>query len=184
MNPSFSLRLATTRDIPALETLIPISAFALQSEFYQTSQIKAALGPVFGVDRQLIEDGTYFVVTIGDKIVACGGWSRRRSQFGGSQDRSQPDPKLNPETEAARVRAFFVDPEHARKGIGTALMNACESAIVTAGFTRIEITATLTGEKLYTRFGYRQVERLTIPLNNEAPLLAVRLYKEIFLNSL
>ncbi len=184
MNASFNLRLATESDIPALESLIPISALALQSDFYQASQIKAALGPVFGVDKQLINDGTYFVTTTLDKIIGCGGWSLRRSQFGGSLNRKHPDPKLNPETDAARIRAFFVDPNHARKGIGTALMNACESAIVKAGFTRIEITATLTGEKLYTRFDYKLVEKLNIPLENEPPLPAVRLYKEIPLNKM
>ena len=179
MQASFHLRTARPSDIPALESLIPISAFALQKESYEPEQIQAALGPVFGVDQQLIDDGTYFVTTIDNKIVGCGGWSLRQSQFGGSQDRTQPNPKLNPKIDAARIRAFFVDPDHARKGIGTALMNACESAIVTAGFTRIEITATLTGEKLYTRFGYKLVERMTIPLTNEAPLPAVLLYKEL-----
>ncbi len=179
MDASFSIRLATRDDIPQMDTLIPSSSFKLQSEFYQPGQIKAALGPVFGVDEQLIEDGTYFVATIDCKIVGCGGWSFRLSQFGGSHGRKRPTTRLDPKTDAAKIRAFFVDPAFARKGIGTALMNACESAIVREGFSRIEITATLAGEKLYTRFGYRLIERMSIPLENEAPLPAVRLFKEI-----
>ena len=166
-------------DLPVLEALIPRSAFELQKNLYSEQQIKAALGPVFGVDRQLIADGTYYVVTDRDAIVGCGGWSFRKSQFGGSEGRKQEDPRLDPEHDAARIRAFFVDPGFARQGIGSALMNQCETAILAMGFERVEITATLAGERLYERFGYSVVDRDEIPLIGAASMATVRMFKKM-----
>ena len=103
-------RLAQEADIPQLEVLIPVSVRALQAAHYSPAQMEAALGPVFGVDRQLIRDGTYFVVEYESQIVGCGGWSKRRSLYGGDRDRVEADPELDPKCDAARVRAFFVHP--------------------------------------------------------------------------
>lgn len=172
-------RLAREDDIPALESLIPVSVRALQAPYYSTAQMEAALGPIFGVDRQLIRDGTYFVVERDGDIVGCGGWSRRLSLYGGDDGRTGEDELLNPERDAARVRAFFVHPAWARRGIGRSIMVACEQAIGQAGFRSVEIVATLAGEPLYARFGYLVVERYEIPLAGGLSLPAVRMSKSV-----
>lgn len=173
----WALRDATLNDLQELENLIPRSAFELQRNLYSEDQIKAALGPVFGVDRQLIADGTYYVVADQDEIVGCGGWSFRKSKFGGSEGRRKEDPRLDPAVDAARIRAFFVDPKYARQGMGSALMNRCEAAIIAMGFKQVEITATLAGERLYERFGYSVVGRDQIPLHEAPPMATVRMSK-------
>jgi GNAT superfamily N-acetyltransferase len=170
-------RLARAEDIPALEALIPLSARELQGAYYSPAQINAALGGVFGVDRQLIRDGTYFVVEQQGIIVGCGGWSKRRALYGGDAHRVEPDSELDPRHDAARVRAFFVHPAWARRGIGRSIMAACEQAITAAGFRRVDIVATLAGEPLYTAFGYTVVERYQIPLPGGLHLPAVRMTK-------
>jgi GNAT superfamily N-acetyltransferase len=176
---SWPLRLARESDVPALEALIPISVRALQAAYYSSSQMEAALGPVFGVDRQLIRDGTYFVAERDGVIVGCGGWSRRQSLYGGDNLRSEEDRFLDPQRDAARVRAFFAHPAWARRGIGRSIMSACERAIVEAGFRRVDIVATLAGEPLYASFGYAVVERCEIALRDGLSLPVVRMRKEM-----
>jgi N-acetylglutamate synthase-like GNAT family acetyltransferase len=154
------LRLAREADIPALEELIPLSVRGLQSEHYSPAQIDAALGPIFGVDRQLIRDGTYFVVETEGRIVGCGGWSKRKKLFGGDEHRTAgEDELLDPACDAARIRAFFVHPDFARRGIGREILKACEAALVAAGYRKAELSATLAGEPLYAAFGFQVVER-------------------------
>ena len=170
-------RLATVADIPALEALIPLSVRSLQAAHYSAEQMDAALGPVFGVDRQLISDGTYFVVEHEGEIIGCGGWSRRKAMYGGDRGRAGEDALLDPETDAARVRAFFVHPAWARRGIGRRILAECEAAIKAAGFTKTELVATLTGEPLYAAAGYRVVERHDAPLPNGLRLPTVRMRK-------
>ena len=111
------------------------------------------MGPVFGADEQLIVDGTYYVAEKQDQIVGCGGWSFRKSLYGGHASRKEPDPKLDPDVDAARIRAFFVDPGFVRQGIGTMILQECEKMIRKMGFTKVEIPATLAGEKLYAEYG-------------------------------
>ena len=139
----------------------------------------AALGPVFGVDRQLIRDGTYFVAEKEGTIVGCGGWSRRRSLYGGDSERASEDGLLDPQRDAARVRAFFVNPAWARRGIGRSIMAACEEAIIEAGFRTVDIVATLAGEPLYAAFDYVIVERYEIPMEGGLRLPVVRMTKKI-----
>src|SRR5437763_14432557 len=115
------LRLARESDIPALEELIPLSVRTLQAPYYSAAQMESALGPVFGVDRQLIRDGTYFVVEDAGRIVGCGGWSKRKTLYGGDRDRTGEDAELNPQIDSARIRAFFVHPDWARRGIGRSI---------------------------------------------------------------
>ena len=170
-------RLAREDDIPALETLIPISVRALQAHQYSPAQMEAALGPIFGVDRQLIRDGTYFVVEHDGQIVGCGGWSKRDSLFGGDSERSGEDALVNPECDSARIRAFFVDPEWARRGIGRGILAACESAIQAAGFHSAELVATLAGELFYAAFDYSAGERYEIPMSADLTLPVVRMTK-------
>jgi GNAT superfamily N-acetyltransferase len=175
----WSTRLARAEDIPALEQLIPLSVRSLQAAHYSAAQMAAALGPIFGVDRQLIEDGTYFVVEQGGEIVGCGGWSKRSSLFGSDRERAGPDPELNPERDAARVRAFFVHPMWARRGVGRTILLACERAIRQARFRSIDLVATLAGEPLYTACGYAVVQRYEIPMNDGLSLPAVRMTKHL-----
>jgi GNAT superfamily N-acetyltransferase len=172
-------RIARESDIPRLEELIPLSVRALQSNYYSVAQMEAALGPVFGVDRQLIKDETFFVVEAEEQIAGCGGWSKRQSLFGGDGARSVEDPELNPATEPARIRAFFVRPASARQGIGRSILQACEDAIVRAGFQRIELVATLAGEPLYAAHHYATLERYTIQLRDSLVLPVVRMGKRI-----
>lgn len=173
------LRLACAEDIPALEELIPLSARALLAPHYTAAQIEAALGPVFGVDRQLIRDGTYFVAVSDKRIVACGGWSRRRSLFGSDTGRSETAEALDPASEPARIRAFFVHPEWNRRGLGRALLSACEGAIRAAGFRETELVGTLAGEPLYAAHGHVAVERFSITVPDAPPLAAVRMRKRL-----
>jgi GNAT superfamily N-acetyltransferase len=171
--------LAREDDIPALEALIPVSVRALQARHYSSAQMEAALGPVFGVDRQLIRDGTYFVVEHDTQIVGCGGWSKRRSLYGSDRDRVEPDLELDPKRDVARVRAFFVHPTWARRGIGRSIMAVCERAIIAADFGAVEIVATLAGEPLYASFGYGVVERYEIAMAGGLSLPVVRMIKSM-----
>ena len=143
--------------------------------------MEAALGPVFGVDRDLIEDGTYFVTEREGRLTGCGGWSKRKTLFGGSagRDKSESEIRLDPKQDAARIRAFFVHPDWARKGIGRSLLEACEAAIRQDGFGKIELVGTLAGEPLYAAFGYGVTERFEIPLSNGEGLPAVRMKKSL-----
>jgi len=172
------LRLAEARDVPALEALIALSARSLQAATYAPAQIEAALGSVFAVDTQLIADATYYVAQRGRAIVGCGGWSRRKTLFGGHGTGSAgDDPPLDPTRDAARIRAFFVHPAHARQGIGRELLARCERAAVEAGFRRLELVATLAGEPLYLAFAFRAVERYDLTLPGGSALPVVRMVK-------
>lgn len=175
----WSLRLASMDDVPALEELIPLSVRSLQAQHYSPVQMEAALGPVFGVDRQLIADGTYFVVTDEGRIVGCGGWSKRKAVFGGDRARAGQDELIDPACEAARIRAFFVHPDFARRGIARTILSACEEAIVKAGFQSAELVGTLTGEPLYAAFGYEVMERYELPLSGGLKLPGVRMRKRM-----
>ena len=177
--PSTSIRLARDLDIAAIETLIPLSARALQAATYSAAQIEAALGSVFAVDRRLIADATYFVAERDAGIVGCGGWSRRRTLFGGDRGVPRDDSLLDPSREPARIRAFFVHPAYARQGIGRALMQACERAAVAAGFGTLELVATLAGESLYAAFAFRAVERYELALAKGVSLPVVRMAKTL-----
>jgi GNAT superfamily N-acetyltransferase len=177
---AWPLRLAREADVPAIEALIPVSVRALQAAYYSPAQMEAALtDAIFGVDRQLIRDGTYFVVERDGVIVGCGGWSQRRTLSGGDHGRTVEDELLDPQRDAARVRAFFVHPDWARRGIGRSIMTACEKAIVEAGFRDVVIVATLAGERLYTTFGYKVEDRYDLPLGHGLGLPVVRMGKSM-----
>jgi N-acetylglutamate synthase-like GNAT family acetyltransferase len=171
-------RVAREDDIPALEALIPISVRTLQAHHYSEAQMEAALGSVFGVDRQLISDGTYFVVERDGQIVGCGGWSKRKTLFGGDAMKTEIDLELDPKRDSARIRAFFVHPAWTRCGIGRAILERCERAIQLAGFRSVELVATLTGEAFYRACNYSQGERFEVPLANGLTLPVVRMVKQ------
>jgi len=174
---SHFLREATFNDVAEIQNLIERSAFELQRDSYSEEQIEAAIGPVFGVDEQMIRDRTYFVVEDSKEIVGCGGWSYREALFGGRSG-SDVEPRcLDPVEEAARVRAFFVSPQHSRRGIGSSIMKLCEAEIVRHRFTTAEISATLVGEPLYTRFGFTTTNYYEIELEGAPPLKVARMVK-------
>ena len=181
MPQDFQIRPAVSADIPVLREVIDGSVRRLQAADYTPSQIDSALRTVFGVDSQLIDDGTYLVVQTqadGPIIVACGGWSKRKTLFGGDRWRDRQDDLLDPHTDAAKIRAFFIHPDWARRGIGTMLLDACEAAAQAAGFTRFEMGATLTGVKLFQKRGYVALERLEVPLEGSITLPVIHMVKE------
>jgi GNAT superfamily N-acetyltransferase len=167
------LRLARLEDLPAIEALIARSARELSAGYYTPAQVAALLRYVFGADTQLIRDGTYFVCEAdGGVLVAAGGWSRRSTLFGADRMKATEDPLLDPATEAARIRAFFVDPGWARRGLGRRLFDECRSAARSAGFRTLALVATLPGEPLYRALGFELTERfaLRLPDGTEVPV--------------
>lgn len=175
-------RLANKADIEELHKLIELSVRNLQKDDYSPAQIEGALGTVLGLDTQLIEDGTYFVVENVDvsderKIVGCGGWSFRKTLFGSDNAAVRESELLNPDKDPAKIRAFFVHPDFARKGIGSRILNLCENAAREASFKSFEMGATLTGIPLYTIRGYQEFERVDVPLRNGEFLQVVRMRK-------
>jgi GNAT superfamily N-acetyltransferase len=150
----FALRKATDADIPALNALIARSARGLSRGDYRPQQIEGALRGAFGVDSQLLADGTYFAAEDAGQLVGCGGWSFRSTLFGGDARAGRDSAILDPKTQAAKIRAFFVDPVHARRGIGTLLLNHCEQQARAHGYASVELMATLPGVKLYAARGY------------------------------
>lgn len=170
-----ALRFATTDDIPAIADLITRSAKILSRGFYTVDQRKAAIDHVFGVDRQLIADQSYFVAANDHAIVGSGGWSKRETLFGGDQVATRSPRLLDPATEAARIRAFFVDPEAARSGIASALLAASEHAARAQGFHTFELLATLPGVPFYAARGFAVTDKITIDLGGvSVPFVAMR----------
>jgi GNAT superfamily N-acetyltransferase len=163
---TFSLRPATPDDVPALRALIAASARGLAAGDYTAAQIEAALETAWGVDSEVIGDGTYLVAEAAGEIVACGGWSRRATLFGGDAQAGRRSEVLDPGRDAARIRAFFVRPDWARRGIGRALLARSEAEARAHGFRAAELVATLPGERLYRAFGYVGDRRVEYPLRD------------------
>lgn len=183
------IRKATSADVPRLREVIEASVRGLQAGDYSPSQIEGALNSVYGVDSQLIADGTYFVAEAVEPkaevatIVACGGWSKRKTLYGGDQYAGREDSLLDPARDAAKIRAFFVHPDWARRGIGTLILEACEKAATEAGFTRLEMGATLSGVPFYRAKGYADIENQQVPLKNGESLPIVKMVKEFRKNA-
>ena len=174
-----SIHVATTEDIPALQKLIPESARGLSQGYYTSEQIESAIKYIFGVDTQLIADKTYFIAEAGGQVVGCGGWSKRKTLYGGDQMKAEQDPLLDPTAEAGRIRAFFIHPNWARKGIGRRIIEACEEAAKVDGFTRMELGATLPGEPLYAAMGYEVTDRFDIPMQDGTILACAHMNKQL-----
>ena len=192
MSANIHLRLATPEDIPVLRQLIEASVRGLQTEDYTPEQIEGALRTVFGVDSQLIADGTYIVAEATSPdlrgpefnrsntkplIVGCGGWSKRKTLYGSDHWTGREDDLLDPRHDAAKIRAFFIHPDWARRGVGTLILEACENAARAAGFRRFEMGATLTGAKLFGVKGYVAVKPISIPLVNGESLPVIHMEK-------
>jgi N-acetylglutamate synthase-like GNAT family acetyltransferase len=174
------IRLATIKDIPALEELIRNSVRGLSATYYSAEQIESALVHIFGVDTQLIRDQTYFIAAAGELIAGSGGWSKRATLFGGDQTKSDEiDPLLDPATQPARVRAFYIHPDWARKGVGSLILKSCEDAAAEAGFNRIELAATLPGVPFYLARGYEQGEQISIETPDGPSLPVVRMTRTL-----
>jgi GNAT superfamily N-acetyltransferase len=159
-----ALRVATHDDVPAIRALIADSVRGLSAGFYTPAQAESGLRHVFGVDTKLIDDGTYYVVPAPDGIAAAGGWSARRTLFGGDQMKDASDPRLDPARDPARIRAFFVHPSWARRGFGRLLFERCRLDARAAGFSWFELMATLPGEPLYAALGFQVTERVPVSL--------------------
>ena len=159
----FMIRKATLDDCPAIEKLVALSARGLSTEEYTPDQIEGALRGAFGLDTQLIKDGTYFVAEANGLLVGCGGWSKRKTLFGGDKHIARDAAELDPKTDPAKIRAFFVHPELARKGIGRAILARCESEAMSNGFRSLELMSTLPGLKMYSACGFVAEE----PVNYE-----------------
>jgi GNAT superfamily N-acetyltransferase len=152
----------------------------LLAPWYSSAQIDAAVGSVFAVDTQLIEDGTYFAAAHGRTMAGCGGWSRRKTLFGADRGHtSDADSVLDPARDPARIRAFFVHPASARRGIAATLMRHCEQAAADAGFKTMELVATLAGQPLYAASGFATVEHFEIPLGRKLTMPVVKMRKNI-----
>jgi len=180
----FTIRLATSADIPALRELIDKSVRILQREDYSAEQLDAALGTAYGVDTQLIADETYYVVeAVGaadEKVLAaCGGWSMRKTLYGSDHGPYRDNATLDPGKDAAKIRAFFVHPEWTRRGIASLILKTCEDAAYARGFRRFEMGATLTGVPMYAARGYAKGEQIEVPLPNGMSLTVVRMAKTL-----
>lgn len=180
----FSIRLATLEDIPAWRELIAISVRVLQRADYSTEQLEAALGTAYGVDTQLIRDKTYYLAEAeedSDKrlLVACGGWSMRKTLYGSDRGPYRDNGFLDPTRDAAKIRAFFVHPDWVRRGLATLILKTCEGAAYARGFRRLEMGATLTGVPMYAARGYAKEETIEVPLPNGLSLTVVRMSKTL-----
>ena len=158
-NPTMTCRLACRADLDALRHLMESAISELQKPFLDESQI-ASSRAIMGLDTQLIDDGTYFIVEAEGNLAGCGGWSRRATLYGGDQSPGRSVALLDPAKDAARVRAMYTHPQHTRKGIGRLILSLCEDAARSEGFQKVELMATMAGEPLYRACGYEPREHV------------------------
>lgn len=176
---AFQFKVATTQDIPAIRELIAASVRELQVEYSPTER-EAALATVFTVDSRLIADGTYFIAYADDgRLAGCGGWSRRKTLYGGDHQVETIEPELlDPATDAAKIRAIFIHPDFARQGLGSLILRMSEEVAQTEGFMRFEMGSTLTGVALYSLKGYRETARIVVPVSGGETIDVVRMVKQ------
>jgi N-acetylglutamate synthase-like GNAT family acetyltransferase len=176
----FAIRAARLADVEAISELIAASVRGLAVGIYDERQIELSIRSVFGVDHQLIQDGTYFVAVFENAILGCGGWSKRKTLFGASEYAESRDPELlDPGVDAAKIRAFFVSPTAARKGIGRAILERSEAEAVQAGFRKAEMMATLPGVPLYLACGYVKAESVAVPIGQDLEIECIRMHKQL-----
>jgi GNAT superfamily N-acetyltransferase len=174
----FTSRLATLEDVPRLTAVMDAAISELQRGFLEDDQIEASRA-VMGLDTQLIEDATYFLIEVpaGD-IAGCGGWSRRATMYGNDHSPGRDAILLDPAVDAARVRAMYTNPKYARRGVGRLVLSLCEAAAAAEGFRRLELVGTLSGEPLYTAYGFRPIERIEVSVS-DVSVPAVRMEKPV-----
>jgi GNAT superfamily N-acetyltransferase len=173
------LRVATPDDVPRIQALIADSVRVLSRGYYSEAQAESALTHVFGVDSQLIEDQSYFVIEDEQGLIAAGGWSRRAHLYGGDQTKGAEDALLDPAKDPARIRAFFVAPRAARRGMGRRLYDQCATAAASNGFTRLELAATMPGVPFYRALGFEMGEQYSISFPDGIELPLVNMRREI-----
>jgi GNAT superfamily N-acetyltransferase len=173
----FTHRLATEADLPALRPLMADAIAILQRGFLTEAQI-AASRLIMGLDTLLIADRTYFMVLDGEALAGCGGWSRRATLFGGDHTPGRDARLLDPATEPARIRAMYTAPAFARRGVGRLILSLCENAALQAGFSRVELGGTLSGQPLYTACGYHVIEAL-LESSGPVPVPLLRMGKDL-----
>jgi len=172
-------RAATPADVPRLTEVMDAAISELQRDFLDDAQIEASRA-VMGIDTQLIEDGTYFVIETRDSDVAgCGGWSRRATMYGNDHSPGRDAKLLDPAVDAARVRAMYTNPAYARRGVGRLVLSLCEAAAAAEGFRRLELVGTLSGEPLYTAYGFTAIERIDVSVSDDVVVPALRMEKPI-----
>jgi GNAT superfamily N-acetyltransferase len=174
-----NVRAARAADIPAMEALIQRSGIQLSAGFYTDEQARAITRHVFGVDTQLVADQTYFLIEQQGRLVACGGWSKRSTLFGADHAKQGVDALLDPATEPARIRAFFVEPSAARQGLGRLLLQHCADAAAKAGFHALELAATMPGVPLYRACGFGEVETFELTLPGQVRVALTRMRKDL-----
>lgn len=174
---TLSHRIATLEDQEALSALMEASIAELQKGFLSAEQI-AASRTFMGLDTQLIADGTYFVVESDGKLAGCGGWGRRATLYGGNNTPGRSAALLDPRSDAARVRAMYTHPDHARKGVARLILRLCEQAAAAEGFRRVELMSTMSGIPLYVACGYDSAERIEDPRGG-VPVPLVRMTKSL-----
>lgn len=177
MQSVWTHRLATRADLDAMHALMNAAIRELQKGYLTDEQI-ASSRLIMGVDTQLVDDGTYFVVEENGVIIGCGGWSRRATHYGGDQTPGRDAALLDPARDPARVRAMYTHPAHTRRGVGRLLLSLSEDAARSEGFQRVELMSTLAGEPLYRACGYEPLERLT-DARGGAPVPLVRMGKTL-----
>ena len=175
----FSVRKARQDERESIQELIEASARLLSREHYDDDQIEAAIESVFGVDSTLIDDGTYFVAEANGALVGCGGWSKRKTLYGGDQYVDRDTGTLDPVSDPAKIRAFFIHPDHARKGIARAILDVCESEARKSGFRALELAATMPGVPFYEAVGYAAGERFDLPMREGVVLELITMRKEL-----
>jgi GNAT superfamily N-acetyltransferase len=173
----FTSRLAILADVPALTVLMDAAISELQRGFLDDAEIESSRS-IMGIDTQLIDDGTYFVVESSGDIAGCGGWSRRATLYGGNQTPGRDSQLLDPTIHPARVRAMYTSPAFARRGVGRLILSLCEGAAAAEGFTRLELMSTLSGEPLYTVYGFRPLERI-VDATGGAAVPLIRMEKPV-----
>lgn len=173
------IRKALIEERDSMQKLIAESARHLSRAHYNDQQIETAIATVFGVDTDLIEDGTYFVVEIDGNLAGCGGWSKRKTLYGGDQFTSRDAGYLDPASEAAKIRAFFIHPDHARKGIARALLNHCETEARAEGFQALELMSTMPGIEFYKSCGFTETGNFDLQLTETVKLELVPMRKEL-----
>lgn len=172
------LRIATRDDIPAIETLMAASMAALLPKFLDEKQVERS-SESMGVDTLLVDDGTYFLVYVDDTLAGCGGWSRRRTLYGGNHTSGRDDQLADPATEPAKIRAMYTHPDFTRRGIGRFLLEAGENAARAEGFKSMEMGSTAPGRPLYEACGYVLIEDLSQPSEDGTVVPILRMRKEL-----
>ncbi|HNB35547.1 MAG TPA: GNAT family N-acetyltransferase [Anaerolineales bacterium] len=152
-------RIAQRTDLESLKALMDAAIAENLKPFLNESQI-ASSRMIMGLDTQLIDDGTYFIVEADGQLAGCGGWSRRATMYGGDQTPGRNALLLDPRKDAARIRAMYTHPKHTRKGVGRLIISLCEQAAKAEGFSKMELVATLSGEPLYRTCGFESYENL------------------------